>query len=152
MKIKKVIGINAFCEDEMMDKVVELFRDALGAKIGHDQPWLEQYGFKAKGAWLGTEAPFRVEIAESINDELVTGKQIKRLAPTFAILHIAVEDIDEAIAELRAKGIKVSDKLKIEDPGFEGGGFYECMIHPKSAYGLIIELIEYTKAPPDGEW
>ena len=58
---------------------------------------------------------------------------------------------DEAIAELRAKGVRVSDKRKIEDPGFEGGGFYECMIHPKSAFGLIIELLEYSKAPPY-EW
>ena len=67
----------------------------------------------------------------------------------------AGERIDEAITELRDKGIKVHDKLKMHVPGFKNKGFegwYETMIHPKSAFGVIIELIEFTKAPPDTEW
>jgi len=58
---------------------------------------------RAKGAWLRTKTPFRVELAESINDELVTGKQIKRTGPSFAILHVKVDSTDKTITELQAK-------------------------------------------------
>ena len=140
MKIKRTLGINHFCLPGTMDDAISFYRDVLGAKMGPDQPWLAEYGFRAKGAWLGDEMPFRLELAESVDDELVTGRQISKTAPAFAILAFEVENLDEAIAELRTKGIRVSDKRKIEDPRFEE--LHECMIHPKSAFGLIIELLE----------
>ncbi len=155
MKIKRVLSIDHFCPPDTMDDAVSFYRDVLGAKIGPEQPWLADYGFRALNARLGEDIPFRVGISESTNDEIGTGKQIKRSAPTFAILAFEVENIDEAITELRDKGIKVHDKLKMHVPGFKNKGFegwYETMIHPKSAFGVIIELIEFTKAPPDTEW
>ncbi len=155
MKIKRTLGINHFCLPGTMDDAISFYRDVLGAKMGPDQPWLAEYGFRAKGAWLGDEMPFRLELAESVDDELVTGRQISKTAPAFAILAFEVENLDEAITELRAKGIKVHDKLKMYYPGFKidgFDGFYETMIHPKSAFGVIIELIEFTKGPSDGEW
>jgi len=155
MKIKRVLSIDHFCLPGTMDDAVTFYRDVLGAKIGPEQPWLAEYGFRALNVWLGEDMPFHVGVSESVNDELATGKQIKRSAPTFAILAFEVEDIDEAIAELRDKGIRVHDKLKMRFPGFKTNGFdgwYETMIHPKSAFGVIIELIEFSKAPPDTEW
>ena len=143
MKIKRIDGIMAAIETGKLDAAVNFFRDVLGARIGPDMPWLNQYGHRAKCAYLGTEQTFEVELAESIDDELPIGKQIKKVAPTFTMLGVVVEDIDEAIAELRAKGIQVSDKMKIDDPAYEE--LYECMVHPKSLYGLLIELLEYKK-------
>ncbi len=140
MKIKRVLGINALCETGTMDKLVDFFRDNLETKIDPEMPWLAQWGHRARVAYLGTENPFMLEISESIDDELPIGRQHKKLAPTFQILGLEVENLDEAIAELRTKGIRVSDKRKIEDPRFEE--LHECMIHPKSAFGLIIELLE----------
>ncbi len=155
MKIKRVFGINAFCQTGTMDSVVSLFRDVLGAQIrpnepglAPDMPWLAQYGHRARVAYLGLEEPFFLEISESINDELPIGKQHKRSAPSFQGLGFEVENLDEAIAELRAKGIRVSDRQKIDDPAFDE--MYECTIHPKDAFGLIIELIELKKSTPDG--
>jgi len=151
MEIKRVAGINAFCVSGTMDKVEKFFRDVLGAKMGPEMSWRAQFGMRAKGAWLGTEVPFRLELSESINDELPAGKQHKRSAPAFQVLGLEVENIDEATAELRAKGIRVSDKIKTEDPAFEKQ--YQSWIHPKDAFGLIIELVECRgKMPPDGEW
>ncbi len=140
MKIKRVQGLNALCERGTSDKVIELFRDGLGAKIGPEMPHLAQWGHRARIAYLGEEMPFSIEISESIDDSLPIGKQHARSAPSFQFLGIEVENLDEAIAELRAKGIQVSDKRKIDDPKYEE--LYECMIHPKSACGLIIELLQ----------
>jgi len=150
MEIKQVFGINALCVTGTMDKAVEFFRDALGAKIGPEKPWMEKYGHRCRDAWLGTEEPFSIEISESVNDELPTGKQHKKSAPCFQFFGLEVDNLDEAIAELRAKGIRVSDKLKIDDPRF--GELYEAMIHPTNTFGFIVELLESKgKRPGPGE-
>ncbi len=151
MKIKRVSGINAFCVSGTMNEAEKFFRDVLGAKIGPVMLWRSQFGMRAKGAWLGTEVPCRIELSESINDELPAGKQHKKSAPAFQVLGLEVENIDEATAELRAKGVRVSDKIKTEDPAFEKQ--YQSWIHPKDAFGLIIELLESSgKTPLEGEW
>lgn len=148
MKIKRVLGINALCKRGERDAVVKLFEDVLGAKMGPEMPHLAQYGHRARIAYMGTEMkqPFNLEISESINDELPIGKQHARSAPTFQFLGLEVDNIDEAIAELRAKGIRVSDKTMIDDPEFEY--LWEAMIYPKSSYGLLIELIEEKRKVP----
>ena len=146
MKVKRVLGVNALCQTGTMDKAVDFFQDVLDAKMGQDKPEMEQYGHRAKDAWLGTEEPFSIEISESVDDELPTGKQHKRYAPSFQFLALEVENLDEAIGEVRAKGINISDKLLLHDPGF--GEIYESMIHPKDAFGLIIELIEVKSSTP----
>ena len=139
-KIKRVMGLNALCETGTRDKVIELFRDVLGAEIGPEMPHLAIWGHRARIAKLGTEVPFNVEISESINDDLPIGKQHARLAPTFQFPGFQVDNLDEVIADLRAKGIRVSDRQKIDDPEYEE--LYECMIHPRDSFGLLLEFIE----------
>ncbi|MBI4285965.1 MAG: hypothetical protein HY670_08750 [Chloroflexi bacterium] len=147
MRIKRVMGINALCKKGDYEGVIKLFED-MGANIGPDMPHLAQYGHRARIAYLGTEMqkPFALEISESINDDLPIGKQHARSAPTFQFLGLEVDNLDEAIAEVRAKGIRISDKAKIEDPEWEY--LYEAMIHPKQSYGLLIELIEGKRKVP----
>jgi len=155
MKIKRLWGISAFLETGQMDEVERLFRDVLGAKITPEMPGTLNYGQRAKGAWLGTEELFRVELAESINDDLPVGRMIKRLAPSFAV-SFEVESVDEVIAELRAKGVKCSDKEAVLFPGMETEdgfqGLYETMISPKHAGGVLIEFLEFKKSPPPLEY
>jgi len=146
VKIKRVFGINACFTAGDMDEAERFFRDIFSAKMGPDMPHLLKYGHRAKAAWLGTDVPFRLELSECVNEEGPIGRSIKRAAPGFQFIGLEVEDIDEAIAELRAKGIKVSDKLQVSEYSME------CMIHPKSAYGLIIELVQVIKPRKDREW
>ena len=151
MKIKRITGIGACVETGKMDEAVAFFRDIFGAKVVAEEPFWEKFGFRAQGTWLGSDIPFRLEMEECIDDTNPVGRQIKRVAPGYQFLGVQVEDIDEAIAELRSKGIQVSDKLKMEVPGFESA--YECMIHPKNTFGLIVELVEFKgQTLPDGDW
>jgi len=151
VKIKRCLCCTAFVEEGKFDEVEAFWRDVMGAEIGPEMPWLLKYGHRAKNTLTGTEAPFSVEIAECYDETLPIGKQAKKFAPCYYTLTYQVENLDETIAELRAKGIKVSDKLVMDYPGFEVEGkkdtVYECMIHPKSAYGLVIELLQFDKAP-----
>ncbi|MBI4286524.1 MAG: hypothetical protein HY670_11610, partial [Chloroflexi bacterium] len=134
-----------FCVSGERDKVIAFFRDVLGAKIGPEMPHLAQWGHRARIATLGEEEPFLLEISESINDMLPIGGQHKRLAPAFQAIGLEVDDLEAVIAELRSKGIRVSDKLKIEDPSVEE--MFECTIHPKSAYGLLVEFLQVKEKP-----
>ena len=56
------------------------------------------------------------------------------------IQHIAfrVENIDEALNELRSKGVKLID----EQPRMGAGGARIAFIHPKETNGVLIELCE----------
>jgi len=155
VRIKKSGGIMLFLKPGQMDEAVKWFTDVMGAKLGPPLDHLARFGFRARAVWVGDEDPFRIEISEPLPDKIATGehlevamgRQIMKSAPCYGDLGFVVEDLDEAIAELRAKGVTIGDKLKIDDPRFEE--LYEAMIHPKSAFGVIIELIEYKKLKQD---
>lgn len=50
-------------------------------------------------------------------------------------ISIRVESVADAVKDLEAKGLKVVSKIPPENPSF-------AFIHPKSAYGVLIELTE----------
>lgn len=152
MKIKRFLCVTAFVEQGKFDAAIDFWKDVMGSQIGPEMPWLLKYGHRAKNTRVeGMECPFSVEIAECYDENLPIGKQAKRFAPCYHALSYQVENLDEAIAELKAKGFKVSNKLEMDYPGFEVEGkknkIYECMIHPRDAFGLVIELLQFDKAP-----
>jgi len=55
---------------------------------------------------------------------------------------IQVEDIDEALAELKARGVRLLD----ETPRVGASGCRVAFIHPKAAAGVLFELKEEPKA------
>ena len=54
--------------------------------------------------------------------------------------HIAyeVDDLELALADLRAKGVRLID----ETPRRGGGGAMVAFVHPRSNHGLLVELIQ----------
>jgi methylmalonyl-CoA/ethylmalonyl-CoA epimerase len=56
------------------------------------------------------------------------------------IQHIAyrVENIDDALAELKAKGVRLID----EKPRKGAGGAKIAFIHPKETNGVLVEICE----------
>lgn len=62
------------------------------------------------------------------------------------IHHIAfrVENLDQALAELKKKGIRLIDQT----PRWGAGGARIIFIHPKATGGVLIELTERTDATP----
>ena len=56
------------------------------------------------------------------------------------IQHVAfrVENLDEALAELKEKGIRLID----ETPRKGAGGARIAFLHPKSTNGVLVELCE----------
>jgi methylmalonyl-CoA/ethylmalonyl-CoA epimerase len=73
------------------------------------------------------------------------GSVIARFLEKRAGLHhvcLEVEDIDAALAELKARGVRLVDEV----PRVGAGGCRVAFLHPKAAAGLLLELKE-TRNP-----
>ena len=65
-----------------------------------------------------------------------------------ALHHVAMEvsDIDEAVADLRRRGVRMVD----ETPRPGGMGTRIAFVHPESCQGLLLELVEPSAAGTSG--
>jgi hypothetical protein len=57
-----------------------------------------------------------------------------------------VSDIDEAVSDLRRRGVRMVD----EAPRPGGMGTRIAFVHPSSSHGLLLELVEPSGAGPGG--
>jgi hypothetical protein len=57
-----------------------------------------------------------------------------------------VSDIDEAVSDLRRRGVRMVD----ETPRPGGMGTRIAFVHPASCQGLLLELVEPSGAGPSG--
>jgi methylmalonyl-CoA/ethylmalonyl-CoA epimerase len=83
-----------------------------------------------------------VEIIEPLTPNGVTAKAIEKGGEGLSLLSLKVTNIDEAAAEMKARGIRLVGK--VENPGLSRAFIY----HPKDTYGVMIELIEYKDKHP----
>jgi len=79
-----------------------------------------------------------VELLESTEDDGPIAKFIAKNGE--GIQHIAykVDDIEKAIAEMKEKGIRMID----EKPRYGAGGAKIAFCHPKSTFGVLVELCQ----------
>jgi methylmalonyl-CoA/ethylmalonyl-CoA epimerase len=79
-----------------------------------------------------------VELLESTDPEGPVAKYIE--ARGEGVQHIAyrVENIEEALRELKAKGVRLID----EKPRKGAGGAKIAFIHPKETHGVLVEICE----------
>jgi len=78
----------------------------------------------------------QLEFLKPLDDNSSIAKFIAKRGPGIHHLCIKVENISEALEELREKNIELIDKTP--RPG--AGGSLMAFIHPRSAGGILIEL------------
>jgi catechol 2,3-dioxygenase-like lactoylglutathione lyase family enzyme len=148
----KVLGIErTYVAVENLDEAEKFFKDVLGARLAPERiPQLEAMGLQAIGRivnWGDT----RLEVQQATGDDWLSNT-IKRAAPGYFMIELEVDNIEEAIRDLRSRGIQVSDLLPVPDmpeSGIQKELEYvkEATISRKSACGLLISLIEKKKRP-----
>lgn len=77
-----------------------------------------------------------VELLESTSPEGPIAKFIEKKGEGIQHIAFRVENIEESIAEMMAKGIRMID----ETPRYGAGGAKIAFIHPKSTGGVLVEL------------
>jgi len=79
-----------------------------------------------------------VELLESTAPDGPVAKFIEKRGEGIQHIAFRVENIEEALAELKAKGIKLID----ETPRIGAGGAKIAFLHPKATSGILVELCQ----------
>ena len=72
---------------------------------------------------------------------LFRSRSIAKRGPGLHHISLRVPDLDAAIERLKQNGIKIIN----EQPGIGAGGHRYIFVHPSSAGGVLVELVEQTK-------
>jgi methylmalonyl-CoA/ethylmalonyl-CoA epimerase len=80
----------------------------------------------------------KIELLESIDPEGPIGKFIENKGEGIHHLAFAVKDLEKALAETEANGIRLIDK----EPRKGAEGLHIGFLHPKSTFGVLTELCE----------
>jgi len=77
-----------------------------------------------------------VEFLKPLDDDSAMAKFLTKRGPGIHHFCIQVEDINQALEELKSKNVELIDKT----PRRGAGGSQVAFIHPRSAGGILIEL------------
>ncbi|HSL40599.1 MAG TPA: methylmalonyl-CoA epimerase [Desulforhopalus sp.] len=79
-----------------------------------------------------------VELLESTSPDGPVAKFIEKKGTGFQHVAFRVENIEEALSELKEKGIQLIDQV----PRVGAGGARIAFLHPKATGGVLVELCE----------
>ena len=79
-----------------------------------------------------------VELLESTAPDGPIARHIEKNGEGMQHIALRVDDLDAALAELQAKGVRLID----EKPRYGAGGARIAFVHPKSTGGILLELSE----------
>jgi methylmalonyl-CoA/ethylmalonyl-CoA epimerase len=79
-----------------------------------------------------------VELLESTAPDGPVAKYIEKRGQGIQHVAFRVENIDEALAELKEKGVKLID----QEPRIGAGGAKIAFLHPKATAGVLVELCQ----------
>jgi len=110
--------------------------------------WTDVLGLKFEGSETVAEQKVttaffpvgesEVELLESTAPDGPVAKYIEKKGEGIQHIAFRVENIEEALAELKEKGVKLID----EKPRIGAGGAKIAFLHPKSTNGILVELCE----------
>jgi methylmalonyl-CoA/ethylmalonyl-CoA epimerase len=134
MKIKHIdhIGIAV----KTIEQAGKFYTDMLGLMITNIENVADQ---KVNVAFLPI-TDTEVELLESTHPDGPVAKYIESRGEGVQHIAFRVENIEEALAELKAKGVRLID----EKPRKGAGGAKIAFIHPKETNGVLVEICERT--------
>ena len=117
-----------------IDEAAKFYTEALGLQIAHREEVPEQ---KVMVAMIPI-GESKIELLEPTCPESPIASTIEKRGEGVAHVAYTVENIEEALAQAKAAGCRLID----ETPRAGAGGTRVAFIHPKSSFGVLIELVE----------
>ncbi len=117
-----------------IDESLKFWEDTLGIKCHGVEEVAEQ---KVKTAFLPVEDT-EIELLEGTSEESPVAKFIAAKGEGIHHIAIRVDNLEEALAELKAKGVRLID----EKPRCGAGGAKIAFLHPTATGGILLELSE----------
>lgn len=130
MKIKKIAHLGVAVQD--LESAMKFFTEDLPLEVTHTEDY---QGMKIAFIPIGDSS---VELLQDVSGASAIRKFLDKNGE--GIHHIAyeVDDINEAISELKAKGVKLID----EKPRQGAHGMSVAFMHPKATHGILMELCQ----------
>ena len=133
MKILKIDHLGIAVKD--LKEAVRAYEAlGLGVEAMHDVPTE-----KVRAAFLPV-GESHLELLEPTDPSSVIARFLEKRSGLHHVC-VLVEDIDGALAELKARGVPVLD----ETPRVGAGGCRVAFVHPRGAAGVLLELKEEAR-------
>ena len=130
--IRKINHIAIIVPD--LDASLAFWRDTLGLNLTHVE---EVKGQESLIAFLPT-GDSEVELVKPTTETSGAAKFLARRGPGLHHIALEVDNLDEMLARLKEKGVRLIN----ETPVTAAGGNRAAFIHPESANGVLVELYE----------
>jgi methylmalonyl-CoA/ethylmalonyl-CoA epimerase len=119
-----------------LDDSLKFWRDALGLQVTHTEV-VEEQGVRV--AMLPVGEP-RIELLEPTRVDSPVAKFLEKRGAGIHHIAVRVTDIRATLQSLKASGARLID----ESPRVGAGGCLVAFVHPATAGGVLLELVEHT--------
>jgi methylmalonyl-CoA/ethylmalonyl-CoA epimerase len=118
-----------------LDEALALWRDTLGLHVTSTEDVTEQ-GVRVAMLPLGES---QIELLEPLTPNSPVGKFLEKRGPGIHHVALRVTNIQAALVRLKENGARLID----ETPRVGAGGCLVAFIHPSSANGVLLELVQH---------
>ncbi len=119
---------------EDIEAASRFYRENFGVDPGEPEV-VEEQGIVATMFRVGESS---IELVQPTRPDSPVAKFLAKRGEGFHHVAFQVEDLREALAELKQSGVELID----EEPRIGAGGTRMAFVHPKGAHGVLTELVE----------
>jgi methylmalonyl-CoA/ethylmalonyl-CoA epimerase len=135
LKIKKIEHLGIAVTD--LKHAAALYEELFGLKVFREETVASQ---KVRTGFIQV-GETKIELLESTDPDGPIARYIEKRGEGFQHLALHVENIDDAIAHVRAKNVRTLT----ETWSHGAGGSKVIFLHPKDTGGVLIEFVESKK-------
>jgi len=117
-----------------IEEALKFWGDALGLENVHTETVEDQ---KVRVAMLPI-GDTRIELLEATSEDSPIAKFVEKRGGGIHHIAVEVENIEESLAKLKAKGMRLID----ETPRIGAENCLVAFVHPSSANGVLLELVQ----------
>lgn len=118
-----------------IDDALSLWRGVLGLTVDSTENVADQ-GVRVTMLAIGES---HIELLEPLGPETPVGRFLAKRGPGVHHVAIRVTDIQSSLSQLKEQGIRLID----ETPRVGVGGCLVAFVHPSSANGVLLELVQH---------
>ncbi|MGM9606458.1 MAG: methylmalonyl-CoA epimerase [Oscillospiraceae bacterium] len=117
-----------------LDEMIKWYEDTLGVKA-HGTEIVEEQKVKVAFLPIGES---ELELLEDTTGDGAVAKFIEKNGEGIQHIALRVDNIEETLAELKAKDVRLIDQT----PRYGAGNASIAFVHPKATHGILLELCE----------
>ncbi len=134
MKVTRIDHVGIAVAD--LDAAIAMYESAFGMRCVHTEVNEEQ-GVREAMLEVGDSGSY-VQLLQPLSPDSTIGRFLDRNGPGIQQMAYRVDDLDEVSSHLRAQGLR----LLYDEPKGGTAGSRVNFVHPRSAGGVLVELVE----------